>query len=85
MMSAVRMQHIFEQGEEAMEQLVMRNGDRQRFYKDTAFVALLKVCAKRKDLYRGSRLHAVILHRGLLKKNIFIGSILVHMYAKCGA
>eukprot|EP00250_Pteridium_aquilinum_P021369 c25097_g4_i5 orf=53-1405(+) len=48
-------------------------------------VALLKACADQKDLHKGSRIHADIVLRGLLKKNVFIGSSLVNLYAKCGA
>eukprot|EP00250_Pteridium_aquilinum_P023703 c2745_g1_i1 orf=1-222(-) len=48
-------------------------------------VALLKACATQKDLYQGSKLHACILKQGLLRKNVFIGSAIVSMYAKFGA
>ncbi|KAI5059729.1 hypothetical protein GOP47_0026048 [Adiantum capillus-veneris] len=50
-----------------------------------SFVASLKVCARHKDLQKGSKLHTEILQYGLLKKNEFVGSALVSMYAKCGA
>eukprot|EP00250_Pteridium_aquilinum_P020918 c24989_g1_i1 orf=42-401(+) len=46
-----------------------------------AFVALLRACAKHKDLCRGSRVHDDILRRGLLQK---CSDALVTMYAKCG-
>eukprot|EP00250_Pteridium_aquilinum_P019720 c24549_g5_i1 orf=450-935(+) len=71
-------------GEEA-EILNVSHGSNLSFHEGTALVALLKACAKYKDLYKGSRVHAAILKKGLLKKNIFIGSTLIHMYAKCGA
>eukprot|EP00250_Pteridium_aquilinum_P001248 c11458_g1_i1 orf=2-562(-) len=46
------------------------------------FVALLRACAKNKDLYTGTRIHDAIMKRGLLKK---CSDALVAMYAKCGA
>ena len=49
-----------------------------------AFVALLKDCGKKKDLHRGLIVHAEVLKKGLLDKNVFVGSALVSMYAKCG-
>ncbi|KAH7428636.1 hypothetical protein KP509_09G009700 [Ceratopteris richardii] len=48
-------------------------------------VSSLKDCAKRKDLQKGSEIHAQIVQKGLLQKNAFIGSALINMYAKCGA
>ncbi|KAI5085013.1 hypothetical protein GOP47_0001182, partial [Adiantum capillus-veneris] len=50
-----------------------------------SLVATLQVCAKRKDLHRGSQVHAQITEKGLLKTNIFVGNTLVNMYARCGA
>eukprot|EP00250_Pteridium_aquilinum_P032374 c45637_g1_i1 orf=142-384(+) len=50
----------------------------------TAFVALLRAYAKKKDLYRGARLHADILKQGLLEKSSYIAESLVNLYAKCG-
>lgn len=57
----------------------------QKFRQDAALVALLKTCAKQKDLYRGSRIHAAIADRGILEENVFVGNTLIDMYAKCGA
>eukprot|EP00250_Pteridium_aquilinum_P026853 c33706_g1_i1 orf=3-407(-) len=48
----------------------------------SSFVALLRACAKSKDLSTGTRLHDDILKRGLLDK---CADALVTMYAKCGA
>eukprot|EP00250_Pteridium_aquilinum_P008479 c17983_g1_i2 orf=656-1027(+) len=56
-----------------------------KIQEDAVFVTQLKACAIQRDLYKGSRLHANVLKGGLLEKNIFIGSTLVNMYAKCGA
>ena len=47
-------------------------------------VKLLKSCAKLKDVEKGSKLHAHIVKRNLLKGNVFIGIALVDMYGKCG-
>ena len=49
-----------------------------------AFVALLKDCTQKKDLYRGMRAHASILKKGLLERSPYVGNTLVSMYAKCG-
>ncbi|KAI5073975.1 hypothetical protein GOP47_0011988, partial [Adiantum capillus-veneris] len=48
-------------------------------------VASLKACAKRKDLDKGSKLHADIVKMRLHEKNHYISSALISMYAKCGA
>eukprot|EP00250_Pteridium_aquilinum_P019063 c24275_g6_i1 orf=480-1427(+) len=47
------------------------------------FVALLKACTKLKDVERGNELHAEIAKHGLLRTDLFVGSTLVDMYAKC--
>ena len=49
-------------------------------------VALLKSCAKQKNLSKGAKLHTYItLMKGSwLRENVYIGSALVNMYAKCG-
>eukprot|EP00250_Pteridium_aquilinum_P027153 c34316_g1_i1 orf=89-250(+) len=44
-----------------------------------AFVALLRACAKNKDLCRGTRVHYDVLKKGLLEK---CSDALVTMYAK---
>mgnify|MGYP002776112745 CR=1 FL=1 len=51
-----------------------------------SYVSLLKACAKKKDLQRGMDVHSAMLETagGLLETNPFIGSSLIHMYAKCG-
>ena len=51
----------------------------------SAFVESLKACAKKKDLYTGNRLHGEIVKKGLLEKNPYVATTLIHMYAKCGA
>ena len=54
-------------------------------YKEAiACVALLKNCAKKKDLREGTSLHVDVVKRGFLQKNPYVGSALIHMYVKCG-
>ncbi|KAI5056071.1 hypothetical protein GOP47_0029592, partial [Adiantum capillus-veneris] len=48
----------------------------------SAFLPLLRACAKNKDLSRGTAVHEQILERGLLEKCL---NALVSMYASCGA
>ena len=50
-----------------------------------AFIALFKVCAKRKDLQQGIKLHAEIPKQVILENNPYLVSALINMYAKCGA
>ena len=50
-----------------------------------AFVAQIKRCGEKKDLQRGTRIHAHILRRGLLvEENPHLCNSLINMYAKCG-
>ncbi|KAH7441274.1 hypothetical protein KP509_03G031800 [Ceratopteris richardii] len=49
------------------------------------FVALLKLCTKEGDLQRGIDLHKQINELGLARTNVFVGSSLVTLYARCGA
>ncbi|KAI5064466.1 hypothetical protein GOP47_0021136 [Adiantum capillus-veneris] len=48
----------------------------------SVFVALLRACAKNKDLHRGSHIHEDIVRKGLLEK---CSNALISMYAQCGA
>ena len=60
--------------------------NQQKYYQESIdAVALLKSCAKRKDLNKVCRFHAEILRRKLLEKDLFIGSTLISIYVKCGA
>ncbi|KAJ7541471.1 hypothetical protein O6H91_10G061300 [Diphasiastrum complanatum] len=47
-----------------------------------AYVGLLKGCARRKALAEGKQVHALIVRSGL-DSDIFLGNMLVDMYAKC--
>eukprot|EP00250_Pteridium_aquilinum_P007948 c17548_g3_i1 orf=85-834(+) len=49
----------------------------------STFVALLKACAETRDVDTGSNVHADIARKGLLERDIFLGTALVDMYAKC--
>ncbi|KAJ7532964.1 hypothetical protein O6H91_13G027100 [Diphasiastrum complanatum] len=49
-----------------------------------AYVGLLKGCTRSKALAEGKRVHALIVQSGL-HSDIFLGSTLVNMYAKCGS
>ena len=49
------------------------------------FVTLLKLCAIRKNLAKGTRIHDFISKKELLRKNTSVGNSLVNMYAKCNA
>ena len=51
--------------------------------KNADFVAILKDCAKRRDLTRGRKIHEHILKEGLVHKDIYIGSSLISLYVKC--
>ena len=44
-----------------------------------------KVCAKKKDLFKGSKLHDDIVNLGMLEKSPYLATSLINMYAKCGA
>ena len=48
-------------------------------------IALLKECAKSKDLYKGIQVHNHIIKSVLLQDNVFVNNTLVSMYAKSGA
>ncbi|KAJ7528130.1 hypothetical protein O6H91_16G085400 [Diphasiastrum complanatum] len=48
------------------------------------YVGLLKVCARRKALAEGKRVHSLIVQSGF-DSDIVIGNTLVYMYAKCGS
>eukprot|EP00250_Pteridium_aquilinum_P017441 c23625_g7_i1 orf=2-1012(-) len=50
-----------------------------------AYVALLKACAKLKNLKTGLNLHAKVAVSGQLKTTLCLGSALVNMYAECGS
>ncbi|KAI5058733.1 hypothetical protein GOP47_0026903 [Adiantum capillus-veneris] len=47
------------------------------------YVDLLKACSKLKDQESGANIHIDLLRQGVLNKDIFVGSALVDMYAKC--
>ena len=69
---------------EVKESSVYEIRNRNHMEDSTFFVALLKACAKKKDLYEGIRLHASIVKNGLLETSSYLASSLINMYAKCG-
>ena len=52
---------------------------------DITFACILKACGNIGDAGKGQEIHEEITSRGLLEKDIAIGTSLVDMYAKCGA
>ncbi|KAH7436865.1 hypothetical protein KP509_05G039500 [Ceratopteris richardii] len=48
-----------------------------------AYVALLKICSRMKDMDRGHQMHSDVVDRGL-GQDPFVGSTLIGMYAECG-
>ena len=49
-----------------------------------ALVALLKTCADKNDLNKGRIIHSEITQKGILQHNVYLGTALVSLYAKCG-
>ena len=45
--------------------------------------ALLKACAQLKDVQRGSRIHADVEKKGLLRRFVVVGNAVINMYTKC--
>ena len=45
----------------------------------------LKNCTRRKDLAKGSRIHAYLLRVGLFEQDSYVDFTLLNFYAKCGA
>jgi pentatricopeptide repeat protein len=52
---------------------------------EVTFVCILKVCGCMGAIDKGKEIHDEILHKGLLERNIALGTALVDMYAQCGA
>jgi pentatricopeptide repeat protein len=48
------------------------------------FICVLKACGSIGAVDKGEEIHAVIVNRGLLEKEIVLGNTLVYMYVKCG-
>ncbi|KAH7446147.1 hypothetical protein KP509_01G041400 [Ceratopteris richardii] len=48
------------------------------------YIAALKDCTREKNLLKGKKLHDEIEKKGLLIDNVYIGSTLINLYAKCG-
>eukprot|EP00250_Pteridium_aquilinum_P018897 c24231_g10_i1 orf=205-801(+) len=82
--------HIPQGEEEEEEKLLTASNVIHQTGKDNineraSFLCLLKACVEQKDVQAGSSIHADAIKRGLLERDVFVGSALVNMYAKCGA
>ena len=53
--------------------------------RDCTLLELLKICAKNKDLYKGTKVHVVALKKGFLETIPNVANALISMYARCGA
>ena len=49
-----------------------------------SFIGILKACGSIGALDKGKQIHDEIVARGLLDKNVVLGTALVDMFAKCG-
>ncbi|KAH7439797.1 hypothetical protein KP509_04G077100 [Ceratopteris richardii] len=49
-----------------------------------AFTSVLRACGKSRDIIKGHEVHVKVCEVGGSEGNVFIGSTLVDMYAKCG-
>mgnify|MGYP000594911397 CR=1 FL=1 len=54
------------------------------FPNSVTFACILKACAIVRDVNKGKKIHDEIVNRGLLEKDVVLGTALVDMYAKCG-
>ena len=58
---------------------------REGLYSDEGTLTfLLQACGKLGDIEKGKKIHHGILRRGLLEKDIVLGTAVMNMYAKCG-
>ncbi|KAH7441474.1 hypothetical protein KP509_03G039400 [Ceratopteris richardii] len=48
------------------------------------YVSVLKACAGTQAGEKGCEIHAEVARNGLLGENVFVGNVLVDMYARCG-
>jgi pentatricopeptide repeat protein len=48
------------------------------------FTCILKICGAIGDIDKGEEIHSEVASRGLLKKDIVLGTSMVDMYARCG-
>jgi pentatricopeptide repeat protein len=48
------------------------------------FTCILKACGSTQSIEKGIKIHDDIVHRGLLQKDVVLGTALVDMYVKCG-
>ena len=62
----------------------LRKAFQERYQENASILSSLKDCIKKRDLNKGSKIHAHILKRGFLENDIYVGSALVSLYSKCG-
>ena len=67
--------------------LVFDNGlpKKLRFHDHVRILNLIKSCQKGKNIWKTRRIHADVLERNLIAKDVYIGNALITTYAKCGA
>ena len=49
-----------------------------------SFTSILNACGSTRSLKKGKHIHEEIMNRGLLEKDLVLGSALMDMYTKCG-
>ncbi|MCO5609779.1 hypothetical protein L7F22_064011 [Adiantum nelumboides] len=67
---------VLQKAQKLLEELPVRNA--------TTYTCILKACGTTQDTDLGKRIHDDIVSKGLLKKDVLLGTALVDMYAKCG-
>lgn len=81
--TSIRLQHSkFARGREALQVYLKIRSDEEMSAR--ACVAALKICSSLKDLGRAKRIHADLVKRGL-DADMYVATLLVHVYAKCGS
>ena len=50
-----------------------------------SFIARLRACTESRDIDEGSHIHREISCHGFLYKDLLLGAMLVHFYARCGS
>ena len=66
--------------------LVFDNGlpKKLRFHDHVRILNLIKSCQKEKNIWKTRRIHADVLERNLIAKDVYIANALITAYAKCG-
>ncbi|KAH7279397.1 hypothetical protein KP509_37G017700 [Ceratopteris richardii] len=69
--------------EEGLGYATMMEGE-AIFPNAVTYVCIIRACGNIVSLGKGYETHAEVSRKGFLKENVFVGSALVDMYAKCG-